>query len=337
MADRPTVLAAIAREFMHYAEPRLGVEGGTLARRAGVDPASLAGGEGARVPYDAYLGLWREAERLAGDLDFGLHFAEHEGTPAALGVVGFLAMASATVGEAFERAARFYPLLKDDARARVRVEGALLVVEQAALPGLPTTRALADHTLASYVALARRWSGEPLAPRETWFRHAKPADASAYERAFGGRVRFGQPTDALLFDAAARATPLRTAQPALAAYLTRQAEDALARGRRAGVDGRVRELVRGELVQGEASLPRVARRLGVSRRTLQRRLEARGFTFEALVDEVRRAEAELLLRTTSLPILDVSEQVGYSDSRAFRRAFHRWTGTSPAKFRAGSP
>ncbi|HEU4412906.1 MAG TPA: AraC family transcriptional regulator [Polyangiaceae bacterium] len=336
MAQRPTVLASMARELVRYAEATFG-GGERLVRAAGVDPALLEAGEGARLPYEGYVRLWREAERLGGDPDVGLRFAEHEGAPEALGVVGFLAMASGTVGEAIERVARYHPLLKDEGHTRVSVEGRLLVVEQVTPPGAPTTRALADHSLASFLTLARRWTGEPIAPREAWFRHPRPADASAYERVFGARVRFDGPADVLLLDAHARDLPLRTAQPPLAAYLARQAEGALARGRRSGVEERIRALVRAELAPGEASLPRVARRLGVSRRTLQRRLEARGLTFEALVDEVRRAEAELLLRTTSLPILDVSEQVGYSDSRAFRRAFQRWTGVTPAKFRAGSP
>lgn len=325
----------MARELVRYADARFG-EGDGLARACGVDPA-LWQREGARLPYDAYVRLWREAERRGGDPDVGLHFAEHEGTAEALGVVGFLAMASATVGEAFEQAARFHPLLKDEGVARVSFEGRLLVVEAIESPGAPTARALVDHTLASFVALPRRWTGATIAPREAWFRHGRPADVAAYERAFGARLRFDSPTDALVFDASVRELPLRTAQPQLAAFLARQAAAALARTRRSPFEERLLEIARAELVAGEASLPRVARRLGVSRRTLQRRLEARGQTFESLVDGVRRREAELLLRTTSLPILDVSEQVGYSDSRAFRRAFQRWTGVSPAKFRAGGP
>jgi AraC-like DNA-binding protein len=326
----------MAREFVRYVDASFG-EGGRLVRAAGVAPARLEGGEGERLPYDDYVRLWREAERLGGGPDIGLRFAEHEGAADGLGVVGFLARASGTVGEAFDQVARHHALLKDEDRLRATVEGRLLIVEQLPGPGAAASRPLADHALASFLTLARRWTGEPLAPHEAWFRHPRPADTSAYERIFGARVRFDCPTDALLLDAAARDIPLRTAQPQLAAYLARQASGALAQGPKAGIEGRVRALVRAELAPGAASLPRVARRLGVSRRTLQRRLDDRGLTFEALVDEVRRSEAELLLRTTSLPILDVSEQVGYSDARAFRRAFQRWTGVSPAKFRAGSP
>ncbi|MCU0685741.1 MAG: AraC family transcriptional regulator [Polyangiaceae bacterium] len=339
MADRPTVLAAMARELVRYADGRF-VEGERLLRAASIDPALLSAGEHARLPHDAYVRLWSEAERLGGGPDLGLRFAEHEAASEALGLVGFLAMASRTMGEALGHVARFHPLLKDESIARTTIDHGLLVIEQSGPPGPIAPRALSDHTLASYLTLGRRWTGEPLAVREAWLRHPgpdSPAQRAAYERVFGGRVRFDCTADALLLDASTLELPLRTAQPALAAYLASQAATALSARSRVGVEGRVRDLVRGELVAGEASLPRVARRLGVSRRTLQRRLEARGLTFEALVDGVRRSEAELLLRTTSLPILDVSEQVGYSDSRAFRRAFQRWTGTSPAKFRAGSP
>ena len=80
-------------------------------------------------------------------------------------------------------------------------------------------------------------------------------------------------------------------------------------------------------------VPEVARRLGVSVRTLQRRLLSEGLTYARVVDRVRRETAVRLVTSTTLPLADVREKVGFADERAFRRAFRRWTGSSPAELR----
>ena len=75
-----------------------------------------------------------------------------------------------------------------------------------------------------------------------------------------------------------------------------------------------------------------------SPRTLQRRLAEHGISFAALLNEVRRAQAERLLLRSDAPLADVAEQVGYRDAATFVRAFRGWTGTTPGKFRdAGTP
>jgi AraC-like DNA-binding protein len=79
----------------------------------------------------------------------------------------------------------------------------------------------------------------------------------------------------------------------------------------------------------------VARKLGVSARTLQRRLLAQSLNYQALVDSARREIAVPLVTSTTMAISLVRERVGYSEDKAFRRAFRRWTGSSPADLRRG--
>jgi AraC-like DNA-binding protein len=88
---------------------------------------------------------------------------------------------------------------------------------------------------------------------------------------------------------------------------------------------------------GFLSLDETARALGLSARTLKRRLDEEGTSFSAILDEQRRARALLLLRSPELSVDTIAERVGYSDIANFTRAFRRWTGTTPTAFRRTQP
>ncbi|MFM2417452.1 MAG: hypothetical protein RL385_2175, partial [Pseudomonadota bacterium] len=79
----------------------------------------------------------------------------------------------------------------------------------------------------------------------------------------------------------------------------------------------------------------IAKRLYMSERTLKRRLMAQGTSFAALIEQVRRERATVLLETSDLPLSEVAEQVGYTELANFTRAFRRWTGVTPHRFRRG--
>src|SRR6185503_14735018 len=86
---------------------------------------------------------------------------------------------------------------------------------------------------------------------------------------------------------------------------------------------------------GDASVKSIAANLGISARTLQRRLADEGKSFDDIREGVRRARALELVGKNRVPIADVAAQLGFSDPRAFRRAFRRWTGTAPSELARG--
>ena len=98
---------------------------------------------------------------------------------------------------------------------------------------------------------------------------------------------------------------------------------------------RARAVVVQQLPKGGVTLAKAAKKLHVTPRTLQRRLEEGGTSFAGLLAEVRRAQAERLLSHSELGLADVAEQVGYADTAAFVRAFKSWTGVTPGRFRDG--
>ncbi|WP_108681169.1 AraC family transcriptional regulator [Methyloceanibacter sp. wino2] len=95
----------------------------------------------------------------------------------------------------------------------------------------------------------------------------------------------------------------------------------------------VRHILLLQLDQGEAGIDSVARRLGLSRRTLQRRLSEQGMNFEGLAQRTVRDQARGLLEETEVPITDIAYELGYSDPAHFTRAFRRWTGETPQQWR----
>ena len=96
----------------------------------------------------------------------------------------------------------------------------------------------------------------------------------------------------------------------------------------------IREAIAVELATSGAELARVAKRVAMSTRTLQRRLEEHGTSYQDLVDTVRGGMAQSLLREKSRSIVDVAFELGYADLKSFYRAFRRWTDTTPAEWRA---
>jgi AraC-like DNA-binding protein len=145
--------------------------------------------------------------------------------------------------------------------------------------------------------------------------------------------RFGQPATRLVLDVEALDHPIVTADSAalaLARTLCEKALDEL--GFDARLEERVRRLVPG-VDGGFRSLEEVAGLVHMSARTLKRRLAAKGVTFSTLVDRARRERALSLLQSSRLPIEDVAERLDYATASTFVRAFHRWTGTTPAAYR----
>jgi AraC-like DNA-binding protein len=138
-----------------------------------------------------------------------------------------------------------------------------------------------------------------LAPLEVRFAHAAPADARRHRALFGAPVTFGAARHALVLGRAERA--------------------------RAAT-----------LEHGPPPLTELARALGTSARTLQRRLAELGVDYQQIIDEVRCARTLELLQKPSLSVLAVARAVGHADASSFHRAFRRWTGSTPGAYREAS-
>ncbi|HLV78392.1 MAG TPA: helix-turn-helix transcriptional regulator [Marinobacter sp.] len=97
---------------------------------------------------------------------------------------------------------------------------------------------------------------------------------------------------------------------------------------------RVSRLIRLQLERGKVGVETVAGQLNMSRYTLHKKLRQEGLTFASLLEQVRREQALTYMKDKSKPLVEIAEQLGFSELSAFSRAFKRWMGTSPAEYRS---
>jgi AraC-like DNA-binding protein len=163
-----------------------------------------------------------------------------------------------------------------------------------------------------------------------WFAHARPPALAPIERWFACEdIAFGATDSGLTFAPGLLDRPLVTADPRLAATIADLVPAPIAND---DVVARVAAHVRARLPKPTTS-DDVAALLHMSARTLQRRLEADGTSFTAVVDATREVLARELLADPRLPLAEIGYRLGFADAAAFSRAFKRWTGTPPGRFR----
>ncbi len=279
-----------------------------------------------RMPYIGAIEVWRALTDTNADPLFGLNFASQL-KPGQLGVVGYLAAASATLGEALDRVVRFHRLLKDPAQTALlhgRLGATVIDVPRAGFAAWP--RHLAEATIAAYLVLSTQLTGKKISPRKIRFQHLAPAQAAAVEGFFGCPVQFGQSVNSIELPPSALRFALNQADPQLAQYLEEVARAQLTplEANDGALLRSVRQWILAELSNGPPTLTGAARHVARTPRTLQRALAARGQSFGQLVDEVRHASATKLLADPAVTRSEVAYLLGYSDAGGLRRALARW-------------
>lgn len=179
--------------------------------------------------------------------------------------------------------------------------------------------------------------GIPDALRLVWIGHGPTGPERRYEEAFAVPVRFNAPCDALLFHAGRLDDPVDPEGGARLSIVLSHLElvrQQLEQDEDPAELRTIRDAIAHNAASGEYSAVALASRLGLSLRTLQRRVAALDTSVQVLIDEVRAATARQLLANPELTLFEISIALGYSTESAFRRAFRRWTGQSPAGYRS---
>ncbi|KPA21394.1 HTH-type transcriptional regulator VirS [Shimia sp. SK013] len=198
----------------------------------------------------------------------------------------------------------------------------------------------ADHRLvefAVFTALARIRAAtrSVVAPIEIRFTHQVPIDAGRYRQVAGCPVIFGSHEIALVFSPSAIEMPIPTHDPDLHAHLTGYGQRLLAEEGPAPntVRTRVESVLTDALPDHMPAVDDVAGKLGMSTRTLHRKLLREGISFRDIVGEMRNDLAQTMIKD-EMRISEIAYALGYSDQSSFTTAFRRWNGVSPRQFRA---
>ena len=252
-----------------------------------------------------------------------------------VGLVGYAMMTAGTVGDAVRLGLELQKDTGSMLEFGTRASSDAVAVTAASRFNDPDIYGfLVEEAFASFMGIGVALAGEGFRPLRVDLAYPAPVHADYYDRVFHCPVRFSQVENAFVFDPALFARPLATADPIGHRQLLEFLAFNRARSREAAeVIESVERVLRPKL-GGRHAIPDIARELGMSERTLRRRLAESGVSFQALLDGLKKNRALELLANPDLPVAQISSAVGFTDPHNFRRAFRRWTGSTPGALRS---
>jgi AraC-like DNA-binding protein len=244
---------------------------------------------------------------------------------------------SETLGEALQRVARYSTIQNEGVRIGYRAGKSVALTFNYFGVARRLDRHQIEFIIAFLLRLCRNLSGLSLVPSHIKLMHHRTRMPSEFKTLFGSNVAFGCEADEIVYPGAIARTPCTNADPYLNALLVRYCEEAVTQRRKRSTTWqlKVENAIVPLLPHGQARLGKVAAELGVSCRTLARRLAAEGQSFVKILDSLRFDLATRYLREADLPITEVAWLLGYSDNSALNHAFKRWTGSTPKRLANG--
>lgn len=327
------VLAAAAHGFERFVTC-VGGDADQVLGDVGLTPDDIVEPTRA-ISLSTYCGMLDRASARARNPNFGLSYGS-QFEPQMLGLIGFIALASPTVGSALKNFMELFPLHQSGTETRlVRDHDVLRMEYRIVDPTIADRRHDAEFTIAAFANLARHALGADWSPVRVEFEHAAPADARDHNVMFDADVKFGKPTNALILREDRLDTPmpngnlrlldvLRASLVAVACRSPQPSDDLLERARAE---------IRTRLADGPISLGALADHLRVPMWTLQRRLSHKGLSYTELVEQVRRDLAMHYIQQPGTSLTETALLLGYSEASAFSRAFRQWFGAPPRSFR----
>ncbi len=328
-----TLDAAVALALLGFAES-VGLDRQEALAAAGLRPEQLATPE-SPIPLEAPIRLWQFMIDTRPEEPLGLMLAQRM-RPDAFGLAGHLFRHSEDVEQVFERMGRYQALIDPVLDLRTSVERGQLRVEFHHHARVLELAHPLEGMVGSAVHTLRDWLSGAVEV-QVHFAHAPLHEPEVYAEYLPAPVKFEQPANAVILPLELLSQPIADADPAVAAFLKRLADEKLGERVDSPFSHRVVAAVEARLADVLLSQEDVAADLGVSVRTMQRRLRDEGVTYSQIHDDVRRQRAERLLRDDELAIFQVAERLGYAEATNFTRAFRRWTGCSPLEFRDKQP
>jgi AraC-like DNA-binding protein len=275
------------------------------------------------------------AEELQDDL-LGFHLARNFDLRE-IGLVYYVITSSERFADALLNGKRYSTIVNEGVRLNVKLDDRAVAI---ALDYVDVDRQSDRHQiefwLVTVVRICRKVTETRLAPRHLRVRHRRDETPAEMRSFFGCDVEFGAASDEIIFAASVASLPIVGSDNCLNDLLVRYAEEALADRpqERASLRSAVERVVPQLLPHAKASAPNVAKKLGISPRTLSRKLRDERVAFPEILEETRVALAKRYLVERDLPVSEIAWLLGYSEISSFTHAFKRWTGITPREFRS---
>jgi AraC-like DNA-binding protein len=287
----------------------------------------------ALVPAQTYLDMWREAHAQYGMP--GLPTALASAIPfGSFGALDYLAGSADTVAGCCQSAVLHFAMVASDTWLEHQtLEDGAHVVQARGTQQVPVFAL--EFTIAVLMSRLRYITDGRFVVSRVGLPIPKPEADPVRERLWGAALVYDFPVAEILIDPDTWNGKAVSADPFLHATLKRMADQLqLAHTGDTALERALRVRLRPALAQGRADSARIASLLGISERTLQRRLAEAGHSYTEIVENFRREESARLLVNPTLPLIEVAARLGYTEQTSFTRAFRRWTGTTPSAWRA---
>jgi AraC-like DNA-binding protein len=333
LAHFPTASGALTRlAYRHAIKGNLVV--GPLLRKAGLTLQQI-NNPTLRLSVKSQIKLLNLVAAGLSDELFGFHLAQNFDLRE-IGTLYYIMASSETLGDALQRAARYSRITNEAVHLRYQKNRDIVIPFDYIDVARHQDRHQIEFFMVALVRLVRHLSGHNLLPTRVTLAHRRIGFQSAFKSFFGCDVVFGSAADEIAFPSTIQPAPLASADPFLNAMLVAQCEQMhvdLLRpvALRASVENEIAPL----LPHRKAQASEIARKLGMSQRTLARHLAAEGLSFTVILDEMKFDLAKQHLMEADLPITTIAWLLGYQEVSAFTHAFKRWTGKTPKQARIG--
>ena len=328
----PTSLAASHLMLWRMLES-YGIEARPLFLEVGLDPDAMRDAD-ARYPIEPADQLWELVTRTLPDPAFGLQLGPFW-HPSTMHALGYAWMVSNSLREGLHRLERYWHVVVQDENLHAETSDEFAIVYVDVGDGLSEagTAALYDAYMSVLTTMCRTLCGQELDPLKVTLTRPQPAAAGAYFAAFRCPVEFGASENTLVLDAAWLDAPLPTANADMALASDAIIASYLANLARSRIAMRVKARIIERLPNGTCNKADIANDLHIGERTLHRRLQDEGTSFQKLLEETRRELSEQYMRKSDCSVAEVAFTVGFSEASNFTRAFRRWTGFTPSEYR----
>jgi AraC-like DNA-binding protein len=329
----PTASGAIARAaYARSLEARLEI--GPLLKSSSLTAQQVKNSQ-VRVPVKNQIKFLSLVAKELPDPFLGIHLAEGIELRE-MGFLYYVLASSETLGDALRRLARYSGITNEGVRI-TRREGTDITIK---FEYVGVSRLSDRHQIECFVAillrLCRLLTGRSLSPTGVKFAHRRSELPAEIKKVFGCKVSFGSDADEVVYPRLADRIASVNADPYLNSLLVKACEEALSNRRRHSGAWRlkVENAIAPLLPHGQAKMEEIAKRLGVSRRTLARFLASEGCTFAGILDSLRLDLAKSYLREQNLRTSEVAWLLGFGEVSAFNHACRRWTGKTPKQLRS---
>jgi len=316
--------------MVRTAEAR-GVRTADVLRKAGISRELLEKPD-TRVSAPAAMAIWQALRERTGDPTLQL-FAPASLPFGAYRVIDYLVAASTTVGDGVRRFARYFGIISETVSLDIEDRKGEHRLWLATAGGQQVPPVYVDYVFSALVTRIRMRVRPELQVHGVELRQPRPRDPEPYERVFRAPVRFDAAADCLCFREEEWRAPTAMADEALARLLEDHARMIAPQGEGpVGFRGDVLKALTTALPEGGSAVA-VASVLHVSVRTLQRKLVSEGTTFREVLEAARSQLAQAYLADPKVSVGEVAALLGFSDPSSFNRAFRRWTGHTPGRWR----